>query len=379
MEEIKAFVKQSPLAILIVVILLAATSSLKAQQTQGSVIPVSPRKLGEKPSASTSPTIQKGTVEGALIDGQPAIKFTDKSGSSVIVLLTGQGSEESFIIPITHIKTFHTCKGLLYVTRDRIAYDPIGDKAHAFNVARSDVEVKNSMYFKVSGKDFKFLIEFNDGYIGRLAKPVHDFLNLILSNFESATQEVKQLNAQQNNVTSPSPANGGQVNVEDVSKVASNYDRFTDKTTVQIQRTLIFSHDSNMMINYSIGEFWLLAGYEYSGQQKVKPNFVALGFSAMEATDHTEFRNPANRNLILIVDGERLPLGMMSEQLFFIRRVGNEERLEIAIPYNAFAKIANAKRVEGRVGNIEFVLQEKHLAVLRALIADFSSTSQIAR
>lgn len=92
------------------------------------------------------------------------------------------------------------------------------------------------------------------------------------------------------------------------------------------------------MLNYGIGEFSLLAGYEYQWQQKVRPAFVVLGFSSLEATTRTEFQSFENRNLILLVDGERLPLGVMSERLFHIERIGNEERLEIAVPLQTFMK-----------------------------------------
>jgi hypothetical protein len=150
------------------------------------------------------------------------------------------------------------------------------------------------------------------------------------------------------------------------------YDRFTDKTLVEIQKVLIFSENRNAILNYGIGEFWLLAGYEYKGQQKVTPAFVVLGFSSIETTSHTEFMSVENRNLILLVDGERLPLGVLAERLFHIERVGNEERLELAVPLTTFMKIANAKMVEGRLGRVEFALKDPHLAALRALLDDIS-------
>ncbi len=141
------------------------------------------------------------------------------------------------------------------------------------------------------------------------------------------------------------PSSGKSTDADFGPKVTHTYDRFTDKTTVEIDPVIIFKDRRDMMLNYSIGEFWLRAGYQFEGQRKTTPSFVVLGLSAIEATSHTEFLLVENRNIILLVDGERLNLGVMSQRLFSIRFVGNEERLEIAIPLSTLTR--NWKRTKG--------------------------------
>ncbi len=154
-------------------------------------------------------------------------------------------------------------------------------------------------------------------------------------------------------------------------KTTSFYDRFKDLTTVSMKNMLVIGNNNYTPVIYGIADFWLTGGFQYQGQTWTKPTQVALAFEALEA--YWEFRNPGNRNLILIVDGTRMDLGMMASQESVVPYVGNKESLAVVLPYETFLRIANAKSVEAQLGRLEFRLEERHLAGLRNLITPGSA------
>jgi hypothetical protein len=147
--------------------------------------------------------------------------------------------------------------------------------------------------------------------------------------------------------------------------ITSSYDRFKDETTVSLGKIRVFG-TSYTPVKFGIAQFDVFGGFVCRGQQICKPDQVALAFSALEA--YWEFRDFNNRNLILILDGERVPVGMVSQQEFNVPYVGNEERLGVILPYDVFRKIAMAQKVEAQLGRLEFSLNEKQLEGLSKLI-----------
>jgi hypothetical protein len=142
--------------------------------------------------------------------------------------------------------------------------------------------------------------------------------------------------------------------------VVDDYDRFKDLTAVQLRPMLVFGGGMTPII-YGIARFYLTAGFTYQGKQKIKPDTISVAFETLEAG--REFGSASQRRLILLVDNERLDLGTTNHD-----ELEGGERLFLNLPYDVFLKVATAKTVEAQLGRLEFRLNAKHLAGLRALI-----------
>lgn len=147
----------------------------------------------------------------------------------------------------------------------------------------------------------------------------------------------------------------------------SNYDRFKDVTTVTMQNMLVIGNNDYVPVIYGIANIWLTGAFQYQGQTWKKPEQIFLGFEVLEA--YWEFRDPNNRNFILLVDGERMNLGIMGQIESNVPYVGNKETLYVPLSYNDFSKVMNAKTVEAQLGRLEFKLEPRHLEGLKNLIA----------
>jgi TonB family protein len=145
-----------------------------------------------------------------------------------------------------------------------------------------------------------------------------------------------------------------------------SYDRFKDLTTYNMNKMLVFGNNDTTPVIYGIANISLTGGYYVKGQTWQKPEQVILQFEVLEA--FWEYRDQNNRNLIFLVDGERLNLGILGQEEFNVRYIGNLEKLFVSLPYEVFAKIANAKTVETQLGRLEFKLDPRHLEGLRYLI-----------
>ncbi|CAN5575362.1 hypothetical protein BH20ACI3_BH20ACI3_04590 [soil metagenome] len=83
-------------------------------------------------------------------------------------------------------------------------------------------------------------------------------------------------------------------------------------------------------------------------------------------------RHPlGERELFVVADGQRLRLGRMglvTQNVAGDRGIDvMKEVLEVAVPYQAFNKIARSQTIEIRLGKTVFALQEKNLEALRDL------------
>ena len=151
----------------------------------------------------------------------------------------------------------------------------------------------------------------------------------------------------------------------EVSTVHKAYDRFEDRTRYWT---------SPVAISYEYEHaLWVSGYFYYRGQGAGKPieNIGLFSFSKSRGWQYLE-----NGALTAIVDGERLPLGQPirkdSEIPHFTSqyddvRVG--ETLTFRIRYSTLLKIANAKRVEMRLGRTEFYLSAATLVDLQSLLA----------
>ncbi len=146
----------------------------------------------------------------------------------------------------------------------------------------------------------------------------------------------------------------------------SSYDRFKDLTFFSMDKMLLVADNDYLFRTYGIASISLTGSYYIQGTNWKKPEQVILQFEVLEAG--WQFRNSDNRNLILLVDGERVNLSAMGQEEFNVPHIGNLEKLFVRLRYDDFAKIANANIVEAQLGVLELAFHQRHLQGLRNLI-----------
>ena len=151
---------------------------------------------------------------------------------------------------------------------------------------------------------------------------------------------------------------------KDEVEIETSYDKFDDKTTVLLSPMTIKSG--------LLDELGIYAGYAYSGQHRTAPKTFTLGFSYLALADipNPQFRE--RRDLILLIDGERVPLGAMiydSDSKSTLLGTVQMETMKLHLSPQIFVRIATAKSVEARLGTVEFTLTGHHQTGLSKLIA----------
>lgn len=101
----------------------------------------------------------------------------------------------------------------------------------------------------------------------------------------------------------------------------------------------------------------------------VEPRSVGIGFRSISKKVWFE----VNQELILMLDGERLPLGAMKRVRKACAKTPPsgygcsqwDEKLDINISYQLFSRIIKAREVSGEVGGRKFLLKDSDLEMLR--------------
>ena len=114
---------------------------------------------------------------------------------------------------------------------------------------------------------------------------------------------------------------------------------------------------------------FITAGYTYQGKLLAPPRNTWVSI-VRDTTDEPKLlKSPAERELVLTVDGEVLNLGeMASVKEIVIGYSLMHQGLLLAVPSQTFVKIANAKRVEAKLGSIKFKLTDDNLKDFRDLV-----------
>lgn len=152
---------------------------------------------------------------------------------------------------------------------------------------------------------------------------------------------------------------------QEASKIESKYSRFDDKTLVQL--------DAGLVTGGKYEGIRLSAAYTCLGKASTcKPDVVLL--SLVVVLKKAVYDLPGN--LVVLADGERLPLGNMGRLGLPVDIMPNWKImatfLGIKVPQATFLKIAKAKKVEMRLDVLEFELNTEHLSAFR----DFASQMQ---
>jgi len=144
-------------------------------------------------------------------------------------------------------------------------------------------------------------------------------------------------------------------NFKNSKRFAVTYDRFKDRTWVRV--------------GPFIDRLSISASFTFEGESQSAPvSEITLIFYSYSS----DWRFLNNRDLYVIVDGERMDLGEGARSgsvTSRYRSVGVTETLVFAVPFTVFEKFTNAKSVEFKVGPIETSLKDEHLTAFRDLLS----------
>ena len=153
------------------------------------------------------------------------------------------------------------------------------------------------------------------------------------------------------------------VSVARPGKVATHYNADENSTTV----VLGFSDVGGE----SPCGLYISANASHLGKTAASPNSVNLVI--LRITPEEKIKAAPLRDLTFTADGQVINLGLMetgSQQTNMDLRF---ETLQISLPYESFLKIANAKKVEGKLGPAKFMLAENNLSFMREFVARMKS------
>ena len=332
------------------------------------------KKQTTESTSSQSPL--QGLTEAVLVNGQPALRILSRKNGATEILYQKRDGEDAIVFPVMHWHAILYAQGpgemgKLYVTKSRLLYDPIGNKDHYFNVARTDVKkaeaqksgrfgknIGHHILIDAQGDSKRFAIVFNNervvGFQGDYMKPASEFFERSIVNFDSALAEFQQLTAS----VRPDLEDDKEETIEDEpAEITDRYDRFKDVTIVSTSRMALRGDKRSIRVR---------AEYGFSGKTSVKPDKVSLYFYAASA--RPLFRED-DLQLNFLVDEKRLPAGTM--------RISDEEKTKsttrqvifIDLPFDTFNRIANAKIVELQIGTLEFKFTDIHLDAFKKLLS----------
>jgi hypothetical protein len=338
------------------------------------------KQTGDKQKAqagAATPSPLAGVAEATLIDGQPALRILTRGHGSAEIRYEKRDGEDALVFPVMHWHAILYAQGpgemgRLYVTKTKLVYEPESDKGHFFNVARADLKKaryeKSGRFGKNIGSHInidskkgggRFAVVYNDnkvvGFQGDYMKPVLEFFDRAIADFDAALAEFNQLTAS----VRPAPEEEeAEDEAEEAAEISTRYDRFKDVTVVRTSRMRLSGGRRSLRV---------FADLSYPGKTPRQPEKVNLSFYASAV--RPVFREE-ELELNFLVDGERVPVGTM--------RITDEDKtkslvkqtVSVALPYETFAKIARGKKVELQVGNLEYKLTDAHLESFRKLLED---------
>jgi len=136
-------------------------------------------------------------------------------------------------------------------------------------------------------------------------------------------------------------------------EISVTYDRFTDHRKITLYDLML----DEKQTDFDYLRLYITVGVEYrSGLNPEPPRFVVVMFSAW-----TPFRYHFNEEstLYAIIDGKRRSYGsagLLNRQVIngkYVSQVGGR------LAYGDFQEIIKAKKVEMRIGDVEFTLTEQ--------------------
>lgn len=151
------------------------------------------------------------------------------------------------------------------------------------------------------------------------------------------------------------------------SHVKTKYDKGKNLTTVTLKSMDLGGSMTRESTNLSqVTQITLDVSFNYPGEQKTKSVESAM----MRFTSRAKYPVfQRSQNLMLVIDGgTAIPLGgttyKTDSQTFYM-----DEIFDIAVPYEAMKRVAEAQSVSFYLGNREIRLRTEHLDDLREMVS----------
>jgi hypothetical protein len=137
-------------------------------------------------------------------------------------------------------------------------------------------------------------------------------------------------------------------------EIVAEYHRFDDVTVVRLRPMIITKLPTD--------ELTLGASFENRGNLVRPSDEASIHFVSISK----EWRYTTDRSLILLIDGEQLPLHT-TDYSRLVDQGSAFESMSVELSHKTLARIANAKKVEGRLGQRKFELSKGMLEGLKEL------------
>lgn len=145
-------------------------------------------------------------------------------------------------------------------------------------------------------------------------------------------------------------------------KVTFRYDRFKDETHVKLEKTLVRG------VNGETGLFLVMASV-FTGQGPTGEEKILLSFFLQTPDAHFQSRF-ADRELIFLADGVRVKIGDMS----VLDTKPGAEWIGIVTSADALLPLVDVKKIEGKVGDLEFNLSDAQTSAVHDFLKRLTPT-----
>jgi hypothetical protein len=137
-------------------------------------------------------------------------------------------------------------------------------------------------------------------------------------------------------------------------QVNTEYDRFKDETTIKLEKTRVAGTGDDDAL-------YVLVSATFRGTKPLAESAPMLSFFSASPSRHFEY----DRELIFLIDGRRVRAGTM----LLVDFKEGAEWIMAPLQIETLAQLARAKKIEGKVGDREFILTAKQIEALRAFLA----------
>lgn len=122
---------------------------------------------------------------------------------------------------------------------------------------------------------------------------------------------------------------------------------------------------------------WFATGSKFGGALSGEVSFLGeqpegkadYFFAVASFSGNWRYLDESDRELYAIIDGERMRLGIGDRDSSIMPSASVREQITFKVDAETFAKLANSKSVELKVGLIEFKLKDEHQEAFRDLIS----------
>jgi len=316
--------------------------------------------------AGEMPSLQ-GLTEAFTFNGQPALKILTRKSGGAEVRFEKRDGQDALVFMVTRLKGFGLGvladgEGKLFVTREKVTFEPNADREHFFSVNRAemkDIDVKKAgagldmVLFELKQDKKRFILTGTLALNRRDVKHAITFLYHTIINFDAALALFNEHTA---GVRQKPDGDEEKEDLTVDTEATDKYDRFRDITVVSTSRLPIKGARRTIRAQVQ---------YNFPGETQKTPDMVTL---FLYVSGPNPVLTEDDLALNFLVDNDRVPLGDMKLAEEKAKSVVRQT-LSIVIPYETFRRLAGGSKVEFQIGALEYTLTDQHLEALRNLLS----------